>query len=103
MSSQTEGHVEVNEYELVYILQPKLDDDGIQATMDKINDVITSGGGEITTTERWGMRKLAYPINRHFEGYYVLQRMSMPPAVTHPLERLFRLNEDVIRHMVLRI
>ena len=102
MSSQTEVHVEVNEYELVYILQPKLDDDGIQAAMDKINDVITNGGGEVVSTERWGMRKLAYPIKRHFEGYYVLQRLSMPPAVTHPLERAFRLSENVIRHMVLR-
>ena len=102
MSSQTAGNVEVNEYELVYILQPKLDDDGIQAVMDKINDVITSGGGEVVSTERWGMRKLAYPIKRHFEGYYILQRLSMPPAVTKPLERAFSLSEDIIRHMVLR-
>jgi len=102
MSSQTEPQIEGNQYELVYILQPKLDDDGIQAVMDRINEVITNGGGEISATERWGMRKLAYPIKRHFEGYYILQRLTMPPAVTQPLERSIRLSEDIIRHLLVR-
>lgn len=103
MSSQTGTHGEANQYELVYILQPKLDDDGIQAAMDRLNGVITSNGGEVVSTERWGMRKLAYPIKRHFEGYYILQRLSMPAAANQPLERSIRLSEDIIRHMILRL
>lgn len=92
----------MNEYEFVYILQPGLDEEGIQAAMDRLDGIITGGDGEIISTERWGMRKLAYPIKRHFEGYYVLQQLNMPPATSQVLERTLRINEDVLRHMILR-
>jgi small subunit ribosomal protein S6 len=92
----------MNEYEFVYILQPGLDDEGIQAAIDRLDSVITGAEGEVVSTERWGSRKLAYPIKRFFEGYYVLQQLSMPAAATHVLERTLRINEDVLRHMLLR-
>ncbi len=93
----------MNEYEFVYILQPGLDDDALQAAIDRLDAVIIGAGGENVSTERWGMRKLAYPIKRHFEGYYILQNWSMPATAAQALERSLRINEDVLRHMVLRL
>ena len=91
-----------NEYELVYVLQPDLNEDGLMGVHDRIEQIVSSQNGEPVVTEIWGRRVLAYPIRKHFEGQYVLQRFQMDPEGTVELDRFLRFNEDVIRYLVLR-
>lgn len=93
----------MNNYELVYIIQPNLDDDGVKAVDDRIGQAINGEDGTITNTAHWGKRRLAYPINGHFEGHYILHHLSMPPAALQNVERQLRLSEDVIRFLVVGV
>lgn len=101
MSSDV-NDVEVRGYELVYILQPELDDDGVRNFNDRLNQVIETQSGTITTTEIWGRRTLAYPIGKAFEGHYILERFQMAPAGTSEVDRLMRFNESVMRYLLIR-
>ena len=91
-----------HEYELVYILQPDLNEDDLMSVHDRIEQIVSSQNGELVDTEIWGRRSLAYPIRKYFEGQYILQRFQMEPEGTVELDRYLRFNEDVIRFLVLR-
>jgi small subunit ribosomal protein S6 len=93
---------EVREYELVYIIQPEMDESGILSLNERVAQVIGDHSGEVLTTEMWGRRTLAYPIKKRFEGHYVMQRFTMLPDGTAEIERFLRLNEDVIRYLMFR-
>ena len=90
------------QYELVYILQPRLDESGVNAFDGRLCDVITAQGGTEIVTEPWGKRTLAFQINRNYEGYYILHRFQMPPAGTDEVDRLLRYSEDVMRYLLMR-
>jgi len=90
------------EYELVYIIQPDLDESSILALNERVVQVIGEHQGEMLTTEMWGRRTLAYPIKKFFEGHYVMQRFTMLPNGAEEVERYLRLNEDVIRYLMFR-
>jgi small subunit ribosomal protein S6 len=96
------GAVDRHAYEVVYIGQSGLDDEGVKALNERFVQTVTTYGGQITNTEPWGRRNLAYPIKRHFSGHYVLQRFEMPAAGTTEVERFLRLNENIIRYLVVR-
>ena len=76
----------MNTYEALYIIDKDVTDEGKQAVIDKLSDVVTSAGGEVLNVDKWGMRKYAYPINFKNEGYYVLMnltlRQAFPPSWT---------------------
>lgn len=91
-----------HEYELVYIIQPEVSESGLNALNERITTLITNENGEMIGTELWGRRTLAYPIKKFFEGHYILHRFSMAPQGTAELDRTLRLNEDVIRYMLIR-
>jgi small subunit ribosomal protein S6 len=91
-----------HEYELVYILQPELNEDELMGVHDRIEQIVSSQNGEPIDTEIWGRRALAYPIKKHFEGQYILQRFQMEPEGAVELDRYLRFNENVIRFLVLR-
>jgi small subunit ribosomal protein S6 len=91
-----------NEYEIVFIAKPTLGDDGVAALNDRFASIIGGQGGEVTTTELWGKRTLAYPIEKFFEGFYILSRVALPPQGTIEVDRMLRLNEDVLRHLIVR-
>jgi small subunit ribosomal protein S6 len=93
---------QMNQYELIYIIQPELDSDATKAVDERVNQAITNNKGEITSSEMWGQRKLAYPIKKYFEGYYILHNVQMPPSAVTEVERIMRLNEDIIRFLVIR-
>lgn len=92
----------MNSYELIYIIQPQLEEDGISSVNDRVIQAIASQDGQVASTEIWGQRKLAYPINNHFLGYYILHNVEMPPTGVTEVERVMRLNEDIIRFLVVR-
>lgn len=91
-----------NEYEIVYVAKPTLGEDAVAALNDRFASVITGQNGEVTATELWGKRTLAYPIEKFFEGIYILSRVAMPPKGTIEVDRMLRLNEDVLRHLIVR-
>jgi small subunit ribosomal protein S6 len=93
---------QMNQYELIYIIQPELDSDATKAVDERVSQAITNNKGEITSSEMWGQRKLAYPIKKYFEGYYILHNVQMPPSAVTEVERIMRLNEDIIRFLVIR-
>jgi small subunit ribosomal protein S6 len=93
---------DTREYELVYVLQPGLDDTAIQGFEQRMAELIAAQGGTDVVTEPWGRRNLAYAINRNFEGYYIMHRFAMPPSGTEEVDRTLRYSEDVIRYLLMR-
>ncbi len=89
-------------YELTVILRP-LDEAGLAAINERITNVITSAGGEITARNDWGRRHLAYPIRKTNEGIYVAFKANLPPQAVRPIERALQLNDDVLRYLVVRV
>lgn len=92
----------MNYYEDVVILDPNLDDTAIEETVQKIKDVITKQGGEILKTENWGRRKLAYELNKHQKGCYILLLFKAPPATITELEKLSKVLDAIIKFMVVK-
>ncbi len=93
----------VRQYELVYIVPPDSTDDQLADVHKQVAVVVERFGGTIEKTEPWGRRKLAYEINHHREGTYVLEVINGPGALTAELDRRLRTIDLVIRHMVVRV
>ena len=86
-------------YEAVYILNPELGEEQIAALVERFKGVVEANG-TVSEIDEWGKRRLAYPINDLMEGYYVLMTFTAAPTVPAELDRLFRINEHVMRSMV---
>lgn len=93
----------MNYYEKVMILDPNLDDSTVEETVGRIRDSITKQGGEILRTENWGRRKLAYELNKHQKGNYILLLFKSPPATISEIERLCKVLDPVIKFMVVKL
>jgi small subunit ribosomal protein S6 len=91
-----------HEYELVVIIKPDLTDDELTAGIERVQQAVSSRGGEIVDVNTWGRRRLAYPIKRHLDGTYVVHQVKMDPVQVPDLESSFRISEDVIRHLMIR-
>jgi len=90
-------------YELMMIAEPELDEEGVAAVTERVQQVITNNGGEVIKVKQMGRRKLAYPIQRRREGHYVLIHANMERETITELERNLRLSEDVFRHLLVRL
>ena len=93
----------MRDYEMVMIISPEVADDDVAGVIDKVSEFITSRGGEIVQVDRWGKRKLAYPIDRFREGNYVVSRFKFEAGMTKELEADLKISENVLRHMVVRL
>ena len=89
-------------YENLVIIKPTLTAEEIQSNIQAIEEVITSNGGEIATTNAMGMRKLAYPVNKNERGYYHVIYSKIAPSAITEIERRFRLNEELIRFVTIK-
>ena len=89
----------MRKYELMCIIQPDLDETAFNGVLDKVKGWISESGGTIDKAEVWGRRKLAYIIEKHREGQYVLLNVTMEPKATFELERNLRYQEPII-HML---
>lgn len=87
-------------YELMLIVTPEADDQGVAAAVQRTADLIDARGGMVTEQERWGLRRLAYPINGYIEGHYALMRFAFGAVHTRELERSLVAAEDVLRHLI---
>jgi small subunit ribosomal protein S6 len=90
----------MRDYETVFILDPGLEEDAIKDEIGKVESTIASLNGEITGVEPGGKRRLTYEIRGNKEGYYTLIRFRSEPAMISELERAYKLNEKVIRHII---
>ena len=87
-------------YEALYILDPALGEEEITALVEKFKGVVEANG-TVSEIDQWGKRRLAYPINDLNEGYYVLvQVVDAAAAIPHELDRLFRINDSVMRSLI---
>jgi small subunit ribosomal protein S6 len=92
----------MNNYETVFILTPVLSEQQTKEAVDKFKDYLTSQDAEIVNVEDWGLRKLAYPIDKKSTGIYALIEFKADPAVIAKLETQFRRDERVIRFLTFR-
>ena len=89
-------------YENLVIVKPTLTAEEIQESIKLIEEVITSNGGEIATTDTLGMRKLAYPVDKNERGYFHVIYYSAEPSVITEIERRFRINEELLRFVTIK-
>ena len=90
-------------YELMYIISPEKDEEGIASLVARVNETIETLGGkveEVVQTEPWGRRRLAYPIQHFEEGYYVLTYFSAEAGRLAELERVLRLSDGILRYLL---
>lgn len=92
----------MNSYELLYIIDNELSDEAKEAVIARISAVVTDNGGTIDEVDKWGTRRLAYPINYKSEGYYVLVNFSAAPSLPTELERVMRITDSIVRFMVVK-
>ena len=89
----------MNKYELMFIIDPTLEDAQKDAAVETVKEIITADG-EVTATDVWGLRKLAYPIQKKTEGYYVVMQFNAAPALPKELDRRLRIADFCIRHII---
>jgi small subunit ribosomal protein S6 len=89
-------------YELMYIVNPVLSDEQTKEIVNRVTKFIEDNGGEIVEVEERGSQRLSFPIQKKKNGYYVLTIFRSAGTIVAPLERALKINDDVLRHMVLR-
>ncbi len=92
----------MNQYETVFILTPVLSDEQMKEAVEKFKGIITDEGGKIVNEENWGLKKLAYPINKKSTGFYEFLEFEAEPALIAKLEVNYRRDERVIRFLTFK-
>lgn len=87
-------------YEVVYILDPALDESAVSSKLEKLHEVATGQGGEVAAVDHWGVRQLAYSISKHGSGYYVVAQFTASPDALPEFERLLKLDSEVMRYLL---
>ena len=89
-------------YEVMFILDPALEDDKKDATVEAVKEIIASEG-EVGNVDVWGMKKLAYPIQKKNEGYYVVIEFKAETTLPKELDRRLKISDNVMRHLIVNI
>lgn len=92
----------MRKYELMYIIRPNIEDEAKKALVERFDSILTENGAEIIESKEWGKRRLAYEINDFRDGYYHIVNVNAEPAAVEEFSRLARINEDIIRHIVVK-
>lgn len=87
-------------YELALIVDPEVEENSLPEIEDKVKKWVEASGGVISNVDRWGKRRLAYPIQKKNEGYYFILQIEMPPQAGVEIERELRINEQILRYMI---
>ncbi len=93
----------MNRYETVFILTPVLSDEQMKEAVEKFKGVLTANGATILNEEEWGLRKLAYPIQKKSTGFYCLLEFEGAPTLVKQLEIAYRRDEKVLRFLTFRL
>lgn len=92
----------MREYELMYIIQPAIEEEAKKALVERFDEILTSNGAEIIESKEWGKRRLAYEINDLREGFYQIVKVNAGTEAINEYTRLANINEDIIRHIAVR-
>ena len=90
-------------YETIYILRPTLSEDEVTEVIEKTNAILCTGEGQVIAVDRWGLRKLAYLIKKESQGYYVFCDHGTDPANVTEMERIFRIDDAVMKYMTVKV
>ncbi|OGO33071.1 MAG: 30S ribosomal protein S6 [Chloroflexi bacterium RBG_16_56_11] len=91
------------DYELIYVIRPDTPDEDLETRVNTVSQFITGREGVISDVQKWGKKKLAYPIKHFLEGNYVLTRFSISPARCKELEANLKISEDILRHLLVKV
>jgi len=91
-------------YEAMYIVDADTPDESLDPIVEKYSKVVTEAGGEVTEAGKWekGRRPLAYEIGKKREGLYILMQFNSNSEVPKELDRIFKINDEVVRHLIVR-
>jgi len=92
----------MSKYELMFVIDPTLDDAAKDAAVETVKGIIAADG-EVTDTNVWGLRKLAYPIQKKNEGYYVVMHFNANPELPKELDRRLRISDNYMRHIIVNL
>lgn len=92
----------MRQYEVMYILHPDLEEENIEALVNRFRDLVINEGGEIVKLDRWGKRRLAYEINHVRDGFYVVMKFKAQPQTADELGRVLKITDGVLRHIITR-
>jgi len=93
----------MQKYETLYVLQPNLSDEQVEELVHTFEAIIPENRGTLIKTDKWGKKKLAYRVGRHYEGYYILYEYEGEGATQRELERRMKIHDDVLRHLTTRV
>lgn len=92
----------MNKYESVIIINPSLEEQGIKDVITKFTDLINNNGGKLEKVDEMGRKKLAYEIQKHSEGYYVVYTFEANPEFIAELERIYRITDSIMKFLTIR-
>ncbi len=92
----------MTKYEMLYILDTQLADEAKESVIKKFEDLVTGNGGVVENTDRWGVKKLQYPINYKTEGYYVLMNFEAEKSLVVELKRIAGITDGIIRRLIVK-
>jgi len=90
-------------YEHVFIARPDISPAQVEALTEELSSFLKDKGAKVGKTEYWGLRNLAYPINKQRKGHYSLLNVDAPAEAIHELERRHRISDDVMRYLTIRV
>ena len=93
----------MNKYELMFIVDPALEDAKKDESVETVKAIITDAAGEVSDVDVWGLRKLAYPIQKKNEGYYVVMHFTAEPTLPKELDRRLRISDNYMRHIIVNL
>ncbi|MCJ7842850.1 30S ribosomal protein S6 [Lederbergia sp. NSJ-179] len=92
----------MKKYEIMYIIRPNIEEEAKKAVIERFDGILTSNGAEIIESKDWGKRRLAYEIEDFREGLYHLIHTNATPEAVQEFDRLAKINDDIIRHIVVK-
>ena len=93
----------VNTYETVFIAEPEISNEQVDQLVAKLKQAIAAHQGTVTGEDRWGRRRLAYPIDGHREGFYAVLNFTAAPEVVNAVEHFYNVTDSVVRHLTVRV
>ncbi|MFZ5597854.1 MAG: 30S ribosomal protein S6 [Bacillota bacterium] len=92
----------MRKYETVFIIRPDLDEEKTNEAIERFKGLVENNGGEVASIDKWGKRRLAYEIKDAREGFYVLAKFNGSPETASELDRVFKISDEVLRHIIVR-
>lgn len=97
-----EGGESMRSYEFVCVLKPEIEEERRNSLLEKFKSIIANQKGEVTSVDEWGMRRLAYPIKKFNEGYYVFMEFNGESQVPGELETACKVTDEVLRYLIVK-